>query len=231
MSDFVKFPRTPHLFVLEGLDIRDDKVLPPIEASIFYTFPTIVEEKVDGANIGISLNDHGELNVQSRGSYITTDGHLQFRTLWPWVYERMHLFQEHLGARFILFGEWCFAKHSILYDRLPDWFLAFDIYDRDEKSFLAIEKRNRLLAMLNVIPIKQISSGIHTRNEFERMLKFTTSEYADLPIEGIYVRLEKNSSLYARAKVVREDFIQSIDTHWSKGGIETNRRIHSYSKS
>ena len=38
---------------------------------------------------------------------------------------------EILSEKFILFGEWCYAQHSIFYDRLPDWFLGFDIYDKD----------------------------------------------------------------------------------------------------
>ena len=31
-----------------------------------------------------------------------------------------------LGDRLILFGEWCAAQHSLDYETLPDWFLAFD---------------------------------------------------------------------------------------------------------
>jgi hypothetical protein len=35
-------------------------------------------------------------------------------------------------GRHILFGEWCRAQHSVFYSRLPDYFLAFDIWDRYE---------------------------------------------------------------------------------------------------
>jgi len=224
MSDFVKFPRTPHLFVLEGLDIRDDKVLPPAEAAPFFTNPVIVEEKVDGANVGISLDGSGELRVQNRGDFVTPDGHPQFRPIWPWAYERMHLFQEHLGTRFILFGEWCFVKHSILYDNLPDWFLGFDIYDRDEGCFLSTSDRDAMFSKLNVTPIECLSVGIHSQSDIEKILEEKTSAYATSPIEGVYIRLEVRGRLKSRAKVVRGDFIQSIGQHWSKGAIQVNRR-------
>lgn len=224
MSDFVKFPRTPHLFVLEGLDIRDDKVLPPHEATPFFTSPVIIEEKVDGANVGISLDRGGELRVQNRGNYVTPDAHLQFRPIWPWAYKRIHLFQEHLSTRFILFGEWCYVKHSILYDNLPDWFLGFDIYDRDEGCFLSTSVRDAMFSKLNVAPIECLSVGIHSQSDIEKILEEKTSAYARSPIEGVYIRLEEHGRLKSRAKVVRGDFIQSIGQHWSKNAIQVNRR-------
>ena len=33
-------------------------------------------------------------------------------------------------------GEWCVARHSIKYDKLPGYFIAFDLYDRLEKKLL-----------------------------------------------------------------------------------------------
>ena len=38
----------------------------------------------------------------------------------------------------ILFGEWLYAKHSISYNNLPDYFLAFDLYNK-KKSYSIIE--------------------------------------------------------------------------------------------
>jgi hypothetical protein len=35
----------------------------------------------------------------------------------------------------ILFGEWLAAEHTVCYDNLPDWFLAFDIYDVASQKF------------------------------------------------------------------------------------------------
>ena len=40
-----------------------------------------------------------------------------------------------LEDRFILFGEWVYARHSVHYRRLPHYFFEFDIYDKQEARF------------------------------------------------------------------------------------------------
>jgi hypothetical protein len=52
-DDFVKYPRTPHLFGSKGTD--DDKHLGPEESKAFIADSSlIVEEKLDGTNVGIA---------------------------------------------------------------------------------------------------------------------------------------------------------------------------------
>lgn len=46
---------------------------------------------------------------------------------------------------------------------------------------------------------------------------------AELPLEGLVVRRESADWCEARAKLVRPDFAQAIDTHWRKRAIEWNR--------
>ena len=60
-ADFVKFPSTPHLLWLGTTPARADKVLARDEAELFLRKPVTVEEKVDGANIGISVDAQGNL--------------------------------------------------------------------------------------------------------------------------------------------------------------------------
>ena len=51
-DDFMKFPRTPHLFGSRGTD--DDKHLGQKESLDFIADPSlIVEEKLDGTNVGV----------------------------------------------------------------------------------------------------------------------------------------------------------------------------------
>ena len=56
MNSFFKFPSTPHLAVLENSNIRDDKVLSKEERELFLQHNVYVEEKIDGANLGISFD-------------------------------------------------------------------------------------------------------------------------------------------------------------------------------
>ena len=55
-SDFIKFPRTHHLIVLSKNVDRDDLFMDKTEAKPYYTETVNVEEKIDGANLGISLD-------------------------------------------------------------------------------------------------------------------------------------------------------------------------------
>ncbi|MDD3918234.1 MAG: hypothetical protein PHX00_13850 [Synergistaceae bacterium] len=68
MNDFFKFPSTPHLAVLLGVDVRGDKVMSEKERDEFLRHEITVEEKIDGANLGISFDGGGNLWLQNRGA-------------------------------------------------------------------------------------------------------------------------------------------------------------------
>jgi len=217
------FPRTPHLFIPPGLDIRDDKVLSDAECSEMLRHELIVEEKVDGANLGISIDAQGRLEYRNRNHRFTTGGKGQFETLGEWAYRRFDSLHRHLSDRYVLFGEWCYARHSVLYDRLPDLFLGFDVFDRHSATFLDTPGRDDVFAAVGVQGIRRISQGRFTRHSLLLLLEQERSAYADAPVEGLVLRQDGADRLLARAKLVRPGFIQGISTHWSKGRLERNR--------
>lgn len=151
--DLFKFPRTRHLFDAGGSSVsRDDLVMDSGEEAVFYSSAgkrrqlVVMEEKVDGANLGISLGEDMKLRVQNRSHYVDSSTHRQFSTLDAWVEEHAGALYQVLGSGdSVLFGEWLYAKHSVHYTRLPGYFLAFDIYDRAEGKFLSCRDRNRRL--------------------------------------------------------------------------------------
>src|SRR5690606_2076140 len=51
VTEFFRFPQTPHLAWLGEGQPRDDKVLTPDEVDALLAGEVVVEEKVDGANI------------------------------------------------------------------------------------------------------------------------------------------------------------------------------------
>lgn len=219
---FFKFPRTPHLFVVPGLNIRDDKLLAQEEAELFYSNPVIIEEKVDGANVGISMSPDGKLQVQNRGNYIRPGKHPQFDTLWEWLYKRAHLLSDTLTNRYVLFGEWCYLKHSVSYNALPDWFIGIDIYDLEARKFLTIRNRNDFFKMLNIFPVPKIAEGSFSKEELLELLVNQDSQLGTEQLEGLYLRLEDNQWLLKRAKIVRGDFIQNITKHWKDENLKKN---------
>jgi len=225
MSDFFKFPSTAHVATLDGVDVRDDKVLSDIERHSFLSQFLVIEEKVDGANLGIAFDSDGSVTAQNRGSLLNLPGHGQWKKLHEWISLRSGKLFDHLIDRYVLFGEWCYAKHSIYYDSLPDLFLGFDIYDRDEERFFSVERRNAMFDALGIYRVPTISSGVFDLPKLEELISI--SHFGKESAEGIYLRLDQGDWLGQRAKLVRSQFVQSVVEHWSRKAIEPNRVVYS----
>ncbi len=106
----------------------------------------VVEEKLDGANCGVSFGPGGELLLQSRGHYLAGGGReRQFGILKRWAAVHENALLERLGDRYVMYGEWMGKKHSVFYNHLPHLFCEFDIYDRSTGVFLSTAARSALL--------------------------------------------------------------------------------------
>lgn len=219
-----KFPRTRH-FANLGAATRDDLLLSPAQRSRFLGRPVDVEEKVDGANLGLSI--HARTNrvlAQNRSHFVTSAYHAQFKRLDAWVAAHgADLWAVLRPGRDILYGEWLAATHSIPYSRLPDVFVAFDLYDRVEGRFFS---RARLAALLRgtaiaLVPLLREGAVFDTAAQIEALVH-TPSRFYDGAVEGVYLRLQGDDGwLVERAKVVRADFL-SGDKHWSSGALRPN---------
>jgi hypothetical protein len=220
--EFFRFPHTPHIAWLGGGQPRDDKVLAPDEAQALLLRDVVVEEKVDGANVGFSLDEDGNLQVQNRGGFLSPDRcHPQFKLLWRWLKPRAHELIEALFPDLMLFGEWCYGVHAVRYSRLPDWLLAFDVFDRRQGRFWNTSRRDELLAGLGLSSVPRVGAGRFDMAGLRAMLG--QSRVGDVPAEGLYLRVDDGDWLAARTKLVRPEFVQSIGEHWSNRSLETNQ--------
>ncbi len=224
INDFHKFPRTPHLAVLVDSVIRDDKVMSVPERKMFLRHEFVVEEKVDGANLGISFDGEASVRCQNRGAYLQYPYTGQWKKLSEWLASKTDILFEKLTDQYILFGEWCYAQHSVFYDNLPDWFLGFDIFNKERLRFLSCSKRDALFRDIGISGIPGITKGHFTLSELKGMLSI--SRLCDKPAEGIYLRFDQEDWLKQRAKLVRSEFIQSVGWHWTRGGIKINQLKH-----
>ena len=217
-----KFPKTPHLLWLSPQPARDDKVMSNTEAEAFLDVgECVVEEKVDGANLGLSFDESGRLRAQNRGNFL--EGRLtgQWEGLRGWLACHEPKLREHLPPGAVLFGEWCYAQHSMAYSHLPDWFLGFDVLDVSAR-FLTTHRRDALFGAIGFMPIRCVARGRFTLYQLQAMLS-GPSAYGDGPVEGLYLRREDNEWLLQRAKLVRPEFVQAIGEHWSRGPLHMNR--------
>ncbi len=225
-----RFPHTPHLAWLSRAEPRGDKVLSVADAANLLRREVVVEEKVDGANLGISVADEGTIQVQNRGTYLNPQtAHPQFRPLWAWLGPRQEALIDTLWPDLVLFGEWCLAVHSIPYDSLPDWFLVFDVYDKQSGSFWECAHRDILADQLQLQVVPRLWRG--QTNLADLCERMGTSRLGKAPMEGVIVRAEANGRVVQRAKLVRPSFTQAIDEHWSKGPFQKNQRVGDYKRS
>lgn len=254
MLAILKFPRTPHL---QGSRLQPgDHDLSQVPFAALRGLRLVVEEKVDGANAGLSFGPDGELLLQSRGHYLRGGPRERhFARFKSWASCHQRALREVLGQRYLVYGEWMFAKHTVFYDRLPHWFLEFDVYDRQEQVFLAAHRRRALLAGLPILSVPTLFQG-----ELQRLEELTAllqpSQYkspgwkqalaqqaesqgldpalvakqtdpSELA-EGLYVKVEEQGRVLSRVKWVRASFSNAImdsGSHWLSRPIVPNGLI------
>ncbi len=187
----------------------DDVVASESEAAIvFNTTRLHIEEKLDGANIGIALLDDHPV-IRNRDHFLSKGSSRgQFGSIWGWYYENRKKFEalREYGP-FSVYGEWLVARHTIPYTRLPDWFIAYDLYDYRIGKFLSPNTSHRILSELefNIAPVLHEGGLEDGYEELERLVN-TPSAWADGPVEGIYLKICNHEVVTHRFKMVREDF-------------------------
>ena len=154
-----KYPRTRHIFG-SGLS-KDDE-------NDFVCFPEldgknlVLEEKIDGGNSGISFNSDCELMLQCRGHYLLGNGDWpEFDQFKVWGNTFKDQLFDILSDRYIMYGEWMSAFHSVFYDNLPHFFMEFDIYDKIDEVFLDTKRRKEITdkATMNIESVRVITTG------------------------------------------------------------------------
>jgi len=232
-GDFIKYPRTPHLFGSKGTD--DDKHLGEEESSRFIADDSlIVEEKIDGTNVGIHFSEDGKVVLQCRGHLITEGMHPQYDLFKQWAAVKRYVLEERLGTRFILFGEWVYARHSVFYRQLTHYFFEFDVYDKEIEAFLDLERRLELFEGAGVETVPVVHAGALHRSDLEGLVgpsRFNSlfenplTKQTDNLMEGLYLRTEANGIVTGRAKFVRPEFVEKIkqSTHWQHQPMVPNQ--------
>jgi hypothetical protein len=198
----------------------------------------VVEEKLDGANCGLRF-DGGQLRLQSRGHTLAGGPReRQFELLKSWAARYAAELWDVLGSRYILYGEWLYAKHSVFYTDLPHYLLEFDCYDTHADQFLATARRQELLrpapfiASVPVLhtgplpshaalaalvePSRFIAADqreqLRAAAQAQRMDAEQALRESDVSglMEGLYIKVEDGERVLARYKYVRPGFLQTV---------------------
>lgn len=237
MEQLHKYPRTRHLQGSRkqaGDEDLNDVTFQDIRGSYM-----VLEEKMDGANCGISFGKDGQLCLQSRGHFLTGGyGERQFALLKPWAETFRDELWKLLGSRYVMYGEWMYAKHTVFYDKLPDYFMEFDIFDKQTQRFFSTAKRREILARADFIhSVLVLDQGYYKDTEEisrwigpsrfisenpEKSLEEQCKKGNARPeqtllqtdtsgmMEGIYIKIEEGDYVTGRLKYVRPTFLNVI---------------------
>lgn len=234
----VKYPRTQHL---QGSRLQEgDEDLSQVPFNEIFGKNIVIEEKIDGANSAVSFDGEGNLLLQSRGHYL--DGGFRerhYNLMKQWANFNRDLFYNALGSRYIMYGEWMYAKHTVFYDALPDYFMEFDIFDRDRQVFLDTPSRKKITEKIGIISsVPVLAEGVFrskekilsylgnsnyiTENHIEVLRKLAERQNLDVErqvretdpsmlMEGLYIKVEQNGVVEERVKYVRASFLQCVN--------------------
>lgn len=233
----LKYPRTPHL---EGSRLQEgDEDLSQVQFDYVLGKNIVIEEKIDGANTAISFDGEGNLLLQSRGHYLIGGYRERHYNLFKqWANANQDTLFDALSNRYVMYGEWMYAKHAVFYDALPDYFMEFDIYDRERGVFLDTPSRRAITENMGIISsVPVLASGVFktkesvlshlgnsnyiTENHIEVLKNVVSRQGYDveravketdpsLKMEGLYIKIEENGIVADRVKYVRASFIQSV---------------------
>lgn len=195
---FVRYDKTFHVFPVTA-KYNLDKT----QVQRLFAGEMIVEEKMDGANIGIIRHDKG-FSLQKRGSLVGPSEHEQFHFFNNWAHVQNYDKIMALPKGSLLYGELLYAQHTIFYDKLPDYVLIFDV--KINGKWLDYDKRIEFCQKYNFHTVPFIARGSFDKNELMKLVP-TVSKYGSMA-EGIVVKRYAKHG-YFRGKIVRPEFIKA----------------------
>lgn len=221
-----KYNRTPHLTWSPG-GTNDDKRIVTLDGLL--NREIVITEKVDGSNVCL---EHDAVYARSHAK---APKHPSFDAL-----KALHAqVKSGIPEGIQIFGEWCYAKHSIEYTRLPSYLLLFgvrhlDLVDglhstRITRSWEPWELVEDWAEQLEVATVPLLGRfSVTTENQ----LKEVTDRFTTAPSvlggarEGVVVRVASSfgDSEFSTsvAKWVRKDHVSTSD-HWSHQEIARNK--------
>lgn len=227
------YPSIPHLpweKTSKGRGIAVTKK----EAEIIFDSTARIEitEKIDGANCAIALIDEHPIirsrkNLLRKGNTKNSPASKQFSNIWNWFYKNKKSFQKlgKLAGPVGVYGEWMVAQHGLFYDKLPSWFIAYDLYSLSKQQFFDPEIAREYLTECGFELVPQlyftpIDGTITSYEQLESLTEKETPFASEKKREGIVLKVSNGKWITSCFKMVREDFKQG--SLWSNNQIQKN---------
>lgn len=215
---FRKFEKTLRIIVPQ-VQLQGKHYLSKSEVQKLLSGQVTILEKLDGANTAI-IRHKNIFKLQKRGSLIETSEHVQFQRLKDWSainYEKIM----NIPKDTILYGEWMYAKHTVFYDKLPDYFIPFAWYDKKLNKYLNYKELKKRCDEIGLIVAPLLYQGAIDKMSLFDLIP-NISNFGSEKAEGLVVW---NYKQQMRGKVVRAEFQKAMDEdgHWMHKQITRNR--------
>lgn len=181
-----------------------------------------IGEKFDGSIVSFT-NEDDDIVTGGRRREIMRNGILKERVkayikLDAWYWNNYSALMD-IPEGYTLIGEWLFAKHTIFYKSLPDWWICFDVYDGT--TFLEEYEKRKIIDNLGFEEVPTLAYGRLNMEDLERLATLKWSYYGDRT-EGFVV---KNYSKQLFMKYVKHEFDTDLELseHWLKQPLEVNK--------
>lgn len=200
----IKYPRTPHLPDSPGMT-NDDRVIKDL--SLLAGSRVIITEKMDGENTtfyrdGIHARSLGYSAHPSRSWMRGFHAEIKFLIPDGWR----------------ICGENLYAKHSIHYQSLPHYFMAFSVWDEDNIC-LSWAETTDFLDDIGILYVPVLAEGSF-QESLEKVTEIDTSK-----VEGYVIRkadrFDYDDFDRSVVKWVRKNHVQT-DDHWLYQAVTKN---------
>ena len=205
---YTKYPRTFHSPLSETVTSTDKYIL---NYDNFINKEIVITEKMDGSNVTL-YNDY----YHNRS--INTSYHPAF----DWIKRYHSELSYNIPSNLRVCGEYLINVHSIFYENLESYFLAFSIWNNENNVCLSFNETKEWLELLNINHVPVLYEGIFNIKLIEQLYK----ELDKTIHEGIVVRLKDsfhyddfNKSVF---KIVRANHVTS-NAHWKFKKIIPNK--------
>lgn len=212
-----KYNRTYHFPWSEGAT-NDDKISTDISHLIGQ--PIVITEKMDGSNTSLEIEGCFARTHSGPPSHASFDG-----------LKALHATIKHLlHPSLQLFGEWCYAVHSIKYEELPGYFFLFNVRDVEKLIWYSWDEVLLWAEEISVNTVPVLFEGqVSSEKELETLIKDLMSQPSCCggPREGIVARVRKEFSdkdfHICVAKCVRANHVNPNNDHWKHQTIFKNK--------
>ena len=190
------------------------------EKLLFSGNKVTILEKVDGANTAI-CKVNNKIFLQKKGDAIDYS-HPQYSFFKnEWLYNNLDKVDKLINNT-VTYGELMRCIHTVEYNKLPDWWLVFDIFDLKTNNYWPWWQVKEVCNNAGLYTVPFIYEGNVKRKDLDKYMP-EVSAYGKIA-EGIVV---KNYRQQVMGKYVKPEFLKAInDTEfWRNRKIELNEVI------